>query len=828
MAESLDMKKDNANFVADNQLLEPTDMASPKKNDYTFLWTENIKSSPSYAKPCTWDDFTTLLDSEEIEQHCYDAEDFAAQGMEDALRKEKEQLPALLIGVRGLRGDGTRKNENAIPSGKYVLDIDHLETSPWDADEIYDTFIDGREDELDIFWVFKSPSGRGIKVAYNLQSDETPAEGNVRIANALFQREPELLEKPYFDQSSKDFVRCTYMVTAENTLWADWNRMFTPVKYVLPQKYFKPTTAKARNEPTPISGNVIKKVEDTELPLYRGTMSYVDIVDRWFKAKCGGYYPKFGDRHDMICLLMRHLRNITGDNAILMSKAVWECIKDKPEFKGKTLEEVIGCAKWAQSTDYLYGATKDIKDVVASLENENEESEEDYVETTPLSEFAQRMEDILPQMPLSVQYTLKNTWPEFRIPILFTVWPLLGALGSHVSFHPIKNRAKLHYLGLQSIILGITGIGKSQFDDALKLWKAPFEEEEKRMREVEDEWKNNEQIRANSERGAKRPQEPRRFLDATVSEATLGWRLKIAEKADICCFQFSTELDSLTKNCAANSQLWTTYRKAFDREEDGRERVSKEGISGHWHARLNWSFTGVPNMAASMLTKSMLTSGTVNRIAWAVVPDDLIWESQPDIEAWSDEEKTEIANAATYMSQREGFIRLPLLDDDVYQWGEEVKENALKDGDMPMVQNSHRIKAIMQRFGIILHLLFEHETGSSEMEPVVLKFARLVGDYCLHTILALTSDAEAAQASFSVYKPKGGGRNQLLLDMLPRQFSTTDMHRKLLELGRELDSKREIQIRKDWSKNGYAHYNKDTGLWEKGDKQIKREESKQQ
>ena len=104
--------------------------------------------------------------------------------------------------------DGRRKKENAISGGIIGEDLDHIENPR----EIYNRQIAGKEKELGIIWVHRTISGKGLHIFFMRKRDETIAEGQKRIVEALGLGE-------YYDAKCTDGSRAMYLSVWEDTYY---------------------------------------------------------------------------------------------------------------------------------------------------------------------------------------------------------------------------------------------------------------------------------------------------------------------------------------------------------------------------------------------------------------------------------------------------------------------------------------------------------------------------------------------------------------------------------------------------------------------------------
>ena len=197
-------------------------MLGLKEDSAAFMSANSVRKAHD-CHPCKVGNFVRTMEHKGLMMLMQQIAQAEREGDQEKKRSLKEKLPVVVMGASGLTGDGRRCEENVVPSGKYCLDIDHL-SADGDAEDLYNTYVRGRETKNGIFWAFVSPSGRGLKLAYNMLPGESLEDSQLRIASLL----PDWARtEPYLD-IHKDLSRCTYMVSADRFLYLDLAMMFSP------------------------------------------------------------------------------------------------------------------------------------------------------------------------------------------------------------------------------------------------------------------------------------------------------------------------------------------------------------------------------------------------------------------------------------------------------------------------------------------------------------------------------------------------------------------------------------------------------------------------
>ena len=104
--------------------------------------------------------------------------------------------------------NGKRKNDEAVPSGLSIYDLDHI-TNPrakWDE-------IEPRKEELGIVLAHVSPSTEGLRLVFVIPQGMTLPEAQAWMAKQLGDTQ--------YDACVKDYARCSFAVPREYVLFMD-------------------------------------------------------------------------------------------------------------------------------------------------------------------------------------------------------------------------------------------------------------------------------------------------------------------------------------------------------------------------------------------------------------------------------------------------------------------------------------------------------------------------------------------------------------------------------------------------------------------------------
>ena len=182
------------------------------------------KDIRSEVRECTPHLLNAAFDSVQVAQTCAEIEDALEKCRRGEITKEeyetiksalKKKLPILTF--HAMFKNGRRKNDDAIPSGLSIYDLDHIENprAKWAE-------IEARREELGILLAHISPSLEGLRLVF-----ERPllANGIMSLAESQAWMAQRLGDTQY-DACVKDYARCSFVVPREYVLFVDMEGLF--------------------------------------------------------------------------------------------------------------------------------------------------------------------------------------------------------------------------------------------------------------------------------------------------------------------------------------------------------------------------------------------------------------------------------------------------------------------------------------------------------------------------------------------------------------------------------------------------------------------------
>ena len=272
----------------------------------------------SMCFPCTKEMFHNACKSSNVKERI---RKFREQGDGNA----KRGLPAVCWQAH--YADGKRLAKEAVFSGLFQLDIDHVENPL----EMFNGWWKGKDfDELGILLVFITPSGKGLKVV--CQMKERAGVPNTIPAHQKWLSEQ--LGLAEFDASTKDLARMAFVPLDEDILYEnpelwDLEKVIELDTHPLPTA---PTPQSQATAPLGQGGNLSPSLGgqpgladyNTETHV-KGSFTIagrpmVDYVLGWFTANGG--YPEQGQRNNTIYRCALYFRNFTDYNPKVLAENI--------------------------------------------------------------------------------------------------------------------------------------------------------------------------------------------------------------------------------------------------------------------------------------------------------------------------------------------------------------------------------------------------------------------------------------------------------------------------------------------------------------------------
>lgn len=631
---------------------------------------------------CTSDTFYATIDDTAM-QHAWEAVEKAAQsGDHEALAAAKRRLP--VVTWQASFADHERKNEKALPSGLFMLDVDHIADMASFSDEIVSPLLDDDNywaKQIGIVAVHHTPSGNGMRFVAKCPVGMTTIESCQQWLAAQ-------LGILTFDTACKDFARASYLVPLAQFLYIDNKGIWDdePIN-ILPNETMAMAKANADATPAIAIANAIAQTrtftEEQRSFKYRDHL-ISDIAAEWVKRHGE---PQQGERHTYYYKLCNMFRYITdGDIGVLLAQL--------PDFGlgiAEREKEAEHAARRAMGTQIPYTFYKFLVDMGVIVV-------EKKAEPAPEVDFAD-MEDeerlVTPPLPPVFREFCKNCPPDFVYPTIVALLPMLGTLATRLRAHYLDGRE--HTTSFLSVIFAPQSAGKSFARDIVGVLTKDLRKHDEISILKEKQYKTELRLKKNSEQLPEDPHAPYRMVQAVISVPRLLQRQEDA--GGLHQLSFVEEIDTLTKSNAGGSyaQKSDLYRQAFDNAEYGQDYLSVDTFTGSVKLYYNILMLGTPKQLYKFFNDA--ENGLVSRCAFAELRNQE-FAPIPHFQPLTDkqmEEVTKVLNrfeAMTYRRknvQSDEYVVQPEVNIDVKmqpirdvigQWLERTRVEALKNNDV--------------------------------------------------------------------------------------------------------------------------------------------------
>ena len=633
-----------------------------------FDYIQNIRSHRTV--PCTTEILHTVMRSTIVGMTCAEIADCHEQMLRGEMSREdfetkkselKRRLPAFCFHAHFK--NGRRLNNEAVPSGLSILDIDHI-PSP---EVFFNEKVKEKAKELGIVLAHKTPSGEGLRLVFVIPEGMGLVEGQQWLAQQMGLSE--------FDEACKDLARCSFAVPEEYVLFLDEEELF---KAIEPIDTIDAIDSIDSIETIGAASNKSLKIFD--LCREQAGLKDVDINAR-------------GSRHNSLLAIL----SVGAARLLSEAEAMAVVAQRMPDFfKEPDCRQLIHdfYAKYHDDSKMMSATVQRINARAEQLAQrakekemgkENEEEEEDgedssdsgdsiYRDYRNYSNYSNYRDYAIPPIP-GLKQSLTGVPEQMRMPALCALLPMAASYADDVTFRYCDGREQR--LGLMSIVVGEQASGKSVCKDIIDLWRGPMDEDDEQGRRKEDEWKKKRKNRRANEKLDPEPEVLIRDVPITISCSTLLKRLKNAQGHTL--YSFCSELDTLRKTNGAGSwsSKYDIYRLAFDHDEWGQDYNSDQAESGMVSVGYNWTILGTYGALGKCFKGENIENGLSSRVIVSEMPDSAL-APMPMFQDRRDRDAQAILEAVNTLRAKHGFIDTPRVRKAIGKWVEDKRQQAME------------------------------------------------------------------------------------------------------------------------------------------------------
>ena len=555
----------------------------------SFGIANNMKSE---VRVCTPELLNKALDSELVARTCAEIEDALEKRRRGEISKEeyetlkaklKKRLP--IITFHATFKNGRRKNDDAIPSGLSIYDLDHIENPRERWAE-----MEARKEELGILLAHISPSLEGLRLVFVMPQSMSLAEAQAWMSAQL--------KDEKYDACVKDFARCSFVVPREYVLFSDEEKLFASH----PTMSFRAEQSEAKN-----------LNDNGESPNYPETyeeIPYESIVEV-LEEQMGGQ-PEHGSRNNFIFSMACHLRHVCNDDATWIAQILPTYGEAKDKWQG-SIKSACNRNQTKQMPRIMKRTLSICKERIAQ-----ESQGDDQIQPPKMPA----------RLPPLIKLLVSKTPKIYQPAVAHAIFPALGAHLWKTYFRYIDNVE--HEATLMCCLMAGTGAGKNCISEPVNRILKDIRQRDRDNFQREKEWKKEMQTKGANKDKRQRPEGlVIQEIDPDMTNAAFVQRLADAEERFLYAKMNEIDQFDALKTNANKKAHFQIMCLAFDPGNVyGQTRIGTGSVSERVCIRFNWNASTTIHKGQAYF-RSVLTDGPISRINFCTIPEQAIGADMP-------------------------------------------------------------------------------------------------------------------------------------------------------------------------------------------------------
>lgn len=721
-------------------------------------------SLPLPTKICTKEEFYIIVASDKVKNKIAEFRQLMAEGKSDEADAKKRSLPTFIYQAtfdvtESKKGKKAcwRKQQAARLNGLVMLDIDHIDNPK----EVFDEWlkVHGDLNELGIYLVHVTPSGRGLRVVFKGDPAIGDLSANQHHMASLLGVEP--------DEACKDASRASFAPQQEEILFIN-NDIFDYQNEEFEKAFGE--QYRGGGTPTPIAV-CSSEPSDTNPQLeYRG-IPYADIINEYWQ-RTGGL-PVDGERNVRLHKLAVNLRTICENKPDKLLEVIPRLGLSEQEVRGVVESACKESPKGFSTT--LRGIVKDLQ--------EQRNIDDDEPETPPA------MPEKLPPL---IQLLLSRTPDIYKPAVAHAVFPALATHLYKVKFRYIDN--VLHEATLMNVLMAGTGAGKDCISQPINYIMADIRKRDAENLERERQWKQEVNSKGANKDKRQRP-EGLIIQEVDPDMTNPAFVLRMSEADGHFLYTKMNEIDQFDalRGSGKGGQQFQIMCLAFDPgNRYGQTRVGAQSVTEKVCIRFNWN-ASTTIAKGQRYFRNVLTDGPISRINFCTIPEREIGAEMPVYGTYDAAFEEELRPYIERLTKAVGEIECPQAFRLAHQTKEENAEFARLSQSRVFENLSFRGNVIAWLKGCLLYVANDYK-----WDKTIEDFVRWSLQYDMWCKMQFF--AEAIENADNVdLKPKRGPKN--LLELLPEEFTVQDAIKIRRDQG--LDAKGVHNMIYVWKNRGY-------------------------
>ena len=732
----------------------------------------NIKSK---VRECTPDLFDKVLDSPSVAKTCAELEDALERCRRGELTKEeyetlKGELKKLLpvATFHATFKHGRRKNDEAIPSGLSIYDIDHIPNprAKWEEIEL-------RKEELGIVMAHITPSTEGLRLVFVIPT----APGTNRLMSLAEAQAwmASMLGDTQYDVCVKDYARCSFLVPREYVLFLS-DALFDSSCHPEVRSDEESEDINVDSGCTEILPPDGRMDDKTSYPQTYENIPYPKIVET-LEEQMGGR-PEHGSRNNFIFSMACHLRYICDDDPDWIATI----LPTYGEAREKWMASIrSACARnQTRSFPNIMRRTLSVCKGNEELKIKNEESL-----------LPPEMPMVLPPL---IELLVSRTPDIYKPAVAHAVFPALGAHLWRTTFRYIDNVH--HEATLMNVLMAGTGAGKNCITEPVNRILADIRRRDKENMLREKAWKKEMQSMGANKNKRQRPEGlVIQEIDPDMTNAAFVQRLADADGKFLYTKMNEIDQFDALKTSANRKSQFQIMCLAFDPGNVyGQTRIGTSSVTERVCIRFNWNASTTIQKGQAYF-RSVLTDGPISRINFCTIPEREIGAPMPVYGSYDEEFDRELA---TYI-ERLNAVRGEVECEEAFRLAQELSEEC---AEFARLSQSRVYENLSFRANVIAYLkaMVLYVAHGEEWSQEIEDFVRWSLKYDLWCKMQFFGEdienVENEDANQSINK---GPQN--LLDLLPKVFTREEAQQ--MRERRGIRSGSVTNMLSNWKSRGY-------------------------
>ena len=632
-------------------------------------YSDNIRSK--WVQICTPELLHRAMKSSKVKSVCAQLVDalesrqrgeLGKEDYEEMKRKLKAQLP--IITPHATFKLGRRKNDEAIPSGLSIYDIDHipdprgyweekkkvLDNKQLGENKVSDSKASSILDLIVLAHV--TPSTQGLRLVFII-----PEGMDIAMAQRWMS---EQLEDKDYDSVVKDMARPSFLVPEEYLLYINEEELFKERKVTPQNANHKVQSSNLKvqgNEKVQSNANVQDNrfpgtngdnavsagtavqpaqpadshpADDSHLspagdnqaaggvaPLevfpteYQG-IPYKNLVDKLI-VLLGGE-PEHGSRNTFIFTLACYLRYLCDDNAAWI-KQIIPTFGEEQQRAFSTVDSACNRKQSHRMPSIVRNAIRLVQEADSKAKADGNFDDEDFGDIHNPESYFYNIHQMPQKLPKLIKLLISKTPAIYQPAVSQAVFPPLAAHLCQTRFLYIDNVE--HEATLMQILCAPTGSGKESISQPINRIMADIRKRDAEQRERERLWKDE----CNS-KGANKDKRERPaglvIQEVNIDMTNPAFVLRMKEADNHFLYAKINELNLFDALKGKTNQQFRIMELAFDLGNYGQDRVGTQSVTETVKVRFNWNACCTPKKCRDYFRR-VVTDGPISRISFATI-----------------------------------------------------------------------------------------------------------------------------------------------------------------------------------------------------------------